>query len=175
MRGEYRERDAVAAGVFTLETPAGVYVLVDVQSTIPGLVQGRADLWLVDSSGLRRIAHSDVMPAAAEIGAYVFDDITGDGLPDLFGYVADSAGTAFPIFLAGAAGGMSDEIAVAAPGWVFAVEDSLPSVYAGPLGPCALRLWVEEAPPDGSGPGWRYMPLLRGGTLGPPRLQQPVC
>lgn len=175
VRAQYQAGDVVAAGAWTLESPAGVFVMVDLQSTVPGLVQARADLWLVDSSGARRLARSDVMQAAAEIGAYTFEDLTGDGLPDLLGYVADSAGTSYPIFLAGAVGSMSDEIVAAAPGWRFAVDDSLPRVYVGPFGPCAVQLWAEDDAPDGLGANWRYLAFVRGGSLGPPRVQRPEC
>ena len=93
VRSQYQASDVSAAGAWTWEVPGtGVYVLIDVQSQIQDLVQARAELWLVNDSTVSRVGRSDVMPSAAEFGAFAFEDMTDDGLPDLFGYVADSAG-----------------------------------------------------------------------------------
>ena len=151
-----------------------MYVLIDVQSAIEDLVQARAELWLVNDSAVERVGRSDVMPSAAEFGAFAFADLTADGLPDLFGYVADSAGIKYPVFIPGARGGMVELIADAAPGWRFSTEDpELPEVIAGPTGACALQLWA-ETPPDGSTEGWRYL-VLRPDGLGAPQAQAPDC
>ena len=176
VRSQYQASDVSAAGAWTWEVPGtGVYVLIDVQSQIQDLVQARAELWLVNDSTVSRVGRSDVMPSAAEFGAFAFEDLTGDGLPDLFGYVADSAGIRYPVFVPGARGGMVELIADAAPGWRFSSEDpELPEVITGPLGACALRLWAEGPVPDGVAEGWRYLTLLRDG-LGAPRVQPPDC
>lgn len=190
MQQQYRAPDAVAAGAFTWTAQDGAtFVLVDIQSTIAGLVQARADLWMVTDSGIAPVGRSDVMPSAAEVGAFAFEDLTGDGLPDLLGFVADSAGTGYPVFIPGARGAMADELAAAAPGWRFTVEtDSLPRAVRavgdvgavpavrGDAGPaCYVQLWVEDPAPDGAGGGWRFLPLLRGGRLGGPAAAPPVC
>ena len=176
MREQYTTRDAIAAGAWTWESPEGlVWVLVDVQSTVPELVQARVDLWAGDTAAVTRVARSDVMPAAAEFGAYAFEDLSGDGLPDLFGYVADSAGVSYPVFIPGAAGAMADVLEAAARGWQFATDDTaLPQLVRGPGGACALQLWA-EAPPDSSPAGWRYLTLDRRAGLGPPSAAAPTC
>jgi hypothetical protein len=176
VRREYGARDLIAAGAFTW-TGAGdtIFVLVDAQSAIDGLVQARADLWAVGDSVPVAVGRSDVMPAAAEFGAWAFEDLTGDGLPDFFGYVADSAGVSYPVFMPGASGTLTEELSLAAPGFIFATEDSLPSVMPGALGPCALRLWAEAPAPDSGMAGWRYLPILPDGGLLRPMRQPPVC
>ena len=176
VREQYTTRDAIAAGAWTWEPPDGpVWVLVDVQSTIPDLVRARVDLWAGDSAAVTRMARSDVMPSAAEFGAYAFEDLSGDGLPDLFGYVADSTGVSYPVFIPGAAGAMADVLEAAARGWQFATDDTaLPQLVRGPGGACALQLWA-EAPPDSSPAGWRYLTLDRRAGLGPPSAAAPTC
>ena len=176
MREQYTTRDAIAAGAWTWESPEGlVWVLVDVQSLVPELVQARVDLWAGDTAAVTRVARSDVMPAAAEFGAYAFEDLSGDGLPDLFGYVADSTGVSYPVFIPGAAGAMADVLEEAARGWQFATDDTaLPQLVRGPGGACALQLWA-EAPPDSSPAGWRYLTLDRRAGLGPPSAAAPTC
>ena len=108
---------------------------------------------------------------------YAFEDLTGDGLPDLFGYVADSAGVSYPIFLVGARGSMTDELATAAPAWRFTTgEDHLPQLLTGTGGPCALQLWAESPAPDGQAEGWRYLRLVPvDGPLARPQVQAPNC
>lgn len=177
VRARYQSRDMAAAGAWMWVGPdSTVFVLIDVQSTVEDLVQGRADLWMVLDTAAMQIGRSDVMPSAAEFGAYAFEDLTGDGLPDLFGYVADSAGVSYPVFLVGARGGMTEELASVAPNWRFSTgDDHLPQTLTGPAGACALRLWAEDPAPDGKGEGWRYLPLVRDGPLGPPHLQPPAC
>lgn len=176
VRAEYGDRDAVAAGAWTWDGAEGiVWVLVDVQSTVPGLVQARVDLWAGDTTAVVRMARSDVMPSTAEFGAYAFEDATGDGMPDLLGYVADSAGVTYPVFLPGARGAMADVLEDASRGWrLLASEDAAPSLVRGTTGACAVRVWAEE-PPDGSAAGWRYLALGRGGELGPPAAAPPAC
>jgi len=176
VRARYGGRDAVAAGAWTWFAPdSSVWVLVDVQSTVPDVVQARAELWLTDTSQAMRVGRSDVLPAAAELGAYAFDDLTGDGWPDFFGYVADSAGVSFPVFFRGARGAMADELEIVAGGYRFSTDDAtLPQVVAGPSGACALQLWV-EASPDSSPPGWRYLTFGLRGALTPPAAAAPTC
>ena len=177
VREAYRSPEAVAAAVYTRTAPAGlVFVLVDVESGINGVVQARADLWVAGDSAPVRLARSDVMPSAATIGAFAFEDVTGDGLPDLLGYVADSAGAAYPIFLAGARGVMADQLETAAPGYRLSAEpEEAPHLYAGPSGPCALMLWAEAPVPDSGPSGWRYLALRSAGELAPPSAAPPAC
>ncbi len=177
VRGAYTSRDAVPASAFTWTAPdSAVFVLVDVESGIAGVVQARADLWRVGAGAPARLARSDVMPSAAAIGAFAFADLTGDGLPDLLGYVQDSAGAAFPIFLPGARGMLVDELADAAGGYrLLAEPENAPAVVPGPHGPCALELWAEAPAPDSQPAGWRYFALLPAGRLGAPSAAAPAC
>jgi hypothetical protein len=176
VQAQYTGRDAVAAGAWTWLAPdSAVWVLIDVQSAMPGIVQARAELWAGDTAAVTRVGRSDVMPAAAEFGAYLFGDITGDGLPDFFGYVADSAATSYPVFIPGARGAMADLLEDAGRGFTFSTADSTPpQVIAGPLGACALQLWAEAAP-DSAPPGWRFVPLGPRGMLLSPVATEPVC
>lgn len=177
VRAHYRAGDVVATGAWTWTGQnATIFVLMDVQSTIDGVVQGRAELWAVSDTTTLSLGHSDVMPAAAEFGAYAFEDLTGDGIPDLFGYVADSGGVSFPVFIPGALGSMTEEIATAAQGWVFATEEpQLPQVVRAASGVCAVQLWAEEPAPDSQPAGWRYLSLRRGGSLSAPQHRMPDC
>jgi len=177
VRHRYDGSDTQAVGAWTWAAPDGTrFVLVDVQSAVAGLVQGRLDLWRTSDSGEAIVGRSDVMPSAAEIGAYAVDDLTRDGLPDLFGYVADSSDVRYPVFLPGARGNLVDEVAASSPGWRFDVlEPNEPAVVGGPGGACALQLWAEEPAPDGRPAGWRWLPFLRGGHLGPPGAVRPAC
>lgn len=177
VRETYRSRDAVAAALYTWTAPGGiVFVLVDVESGIRGVTQARADLWAAGDSTPILLGRSDVMPSAATIGAFAFEDVTGDGLPDLLGYVADSAGAAYPIFLAGARGMMADQLETAAAGFRLSAEpEEAPHVFAGPRGPCALVLWAEAPAPDSGAAGWRYLAVRPAGELGPPTAAPPQC
>jgi hypothetical protein len=177
VRQAYTQPDAVAAAAYTWTSPAGVvFVLVDVESGVAGVVQSRADLWVATDGAPARLGRSDAMPSAATIGAFAFEDVTGDGIPDLLGYVADSAGTSFPIFLVGARGSMGDEIETAAPGWRFSAEpEAAPRVYAGPHGPCGIQLWADEPAPDSQPAGWRYLLVQRASQLAPPVARPPAC
>lgn len=177
VREYYTSPDAVAVAAYTWTSPVDiVFVLVDVESGVEGVVQSRADLWAVGDSAPVRIGRSDVMPSAASIGAFAFEDVTGDGIPDLLGYVADSAGVSYPIFLAGARGMMADQIETAAAGYRLAADpEQAPKVFAGPRGPCALQVWAEAPVPDSQPAGWRYLPLVRAGQLGAPAANPPAC
>jgi len=177
VRAAYTQPDAVAAGAYTWTSPAGLtFVLVDVESGTAGVVQARADLWVAGDSAPVRLGRSDVMPSAASIGAFAFEDVTGDGIPDLLGYVADSAGVSFPIFLVGARGSMGDEIETAAPGYRFSADpEAAPRVYAGPHGPCGVQVWADAPAPDSQPAGWRYLLVLRGSQLARPAAQAPPC
>jgi hypothetical protein len=177
VRLDYTQPDAIAAAAYTWASPTGlIFVLVDVESGVSGVVQSRADLWVAGDSAPVRLGRSDVMPSAASIGAFAFEDVTGDGLPDLLGYVADSAGVSFPIFLVGARGSMGDQIETAAPGWHFSAEpEEAPRVYRGPQGPCGIQLWADEPAPDSEPAGWRYLLVRRGSQLAPPTAQAPAC
>lgn len=177
MRARYTARDVVVAGAWTWTAPNGlVFVLADVQSALEGLVQARLDLWVATDSTLEGVGRSDAMSAAAEFGAYTFDDLTGDQLPDFLGYVADSAGTTYPVFLPGAVGAMADELEAAAAGWHFVTLDSLPAPLRRASGTaCGLRLWAEAPAPDGREAGWRYLRLDAAGRLGRPGAAAPDC
>jgi hypothetical protein len=176
VRRTYREADLTPAGAYVWEGAGVTFVLVDVQSTVEGVVQGRADLWAVSDSGPAAVGRSEAFPAAAEIGAYAFADLTGDGLPDLFGWLADSAGVSYPVFVPGARGGMREEIAVAAAGWRFEMDDQHPpQVLPGTERACALQLWATSGAPDGRGDGWRYLGVLPDGTLLRPAADPPTC
>jgi hypothetical protein len=178
VRDQYTSRDAVANAAWTWTSPAGaVFVMVDVESGIDGVVQAVADLWTVVDGTPRRIARSQVMPSVASMGAIFFEDITGDGVPDFLGLVADSAETAYPIFLPGAQANLIDELEIAGVGYHFDVsEQNAPTVLSGPGGrACALQLWAEAPTPDSLPAGWRYLALLRGGQLDKPSPVPPDC
>ena len=178
VRARYTATDAGATGAWAWSAPTGlVYVLVDVQSTEEGVVQGRLDLWAVTGQQVQAVGQSAVMPSAATFGAFAFDDVTGDGLPDLLGYVADSAEVTYPVFIPGASGMMTDELELSAPGWRFATDQqNAPDVVRGPVGPCALRLWAEEPAPDGQPAGWRFLEIQRrGAQLAAPSAAVPAC
>ena len=177
VRLTYTQPDAVAAAAFTWTSPAGlVFVLVDVESGTPGIVQSRADLWVESDSAPARLGRSDVMPSAASIGAFAFEDVTGDGIPDLLGYVADSTGASFPIFLVGARGSLGDQIETAAQGYRFSADpEAAPRVFGGPHGPCGIQLWADEPAPDSQPAGWRYLLVQRASQLAPPVARLPTC
>lgn len=179
VRSRYTAADAAATGAWAWTSPTGeVYVLADVQSTEEGVVQGRVDLWAVSGPQAQIVGRSAVMPSAAAFGAFAFEDMTGDGLPDLFGFVADSAEVSYPVFIPGASGTMVDELESTAPGWRFSTEQqTAPDLGRGPTGPCALRLWAEEPAPDGQPAGWRYLEILRRGPhqLAAPAAAPPSC
>ena len=177
VRQAYAQPDAIAAAAYLWTSPAGLtFVLVDVESGTAGVVQSRADLWVATDSEPVRLGRSDVMPSAASIGVFAFEDVTGDGIPDLLGYVADSAGVSYPIFLVGARGSMGDEIESAAAGYRFSADpEAAPRVYTGPHGPCGIQLWADEPAPDSQPAGWRYLLVQRSSRLGPPAVQLPAC
>ena len=177
VRQTYGSSDAIAAAAYTWTAPTGIaFVLVDVESGVDSVAQARADLWAVGDSAPVRLARSDVMPSAATIGAFAFEDVTGDGLPDLLGYVADSSGTSYPIFLPGARGMMADQIEPAAAGFRLSAEpEEAPRIFAGPHGACALQLWAEAPAPDSAPAGWRYLVLRPTGELGSPAATPPQC
>ncbi len=179
VRDQYHAHDAMAAGAWSWLGPDNTaWVLVDVQSTVRDVVEARLDLWASrENTGgaVQRVGRSDVMPAAAEFVGYAFEDLTGDGMPDFFGAVADSSGESFPVFIPGARGAMSDEIELTAHGYRFASGDeNAPQVVAGPHGACALQLWVEAAP-DSSPAGWRWFSISSRGVLGTPTTAAPTC
>jgi hypothetical protein len=117
------------------------------------------------------------MPSMASLGAFSFEDVTGDGLPDFFGYVADSADTEYPVFLPGAHGALVEELEIASSGYRFSLDEAnAPTVLRGPGGlACALQLWVEEPAADSLPAGWRYLALGRGGQLQRPSVTLPAC
>jgi hypothetical protein len=177
VRASYRSAELLPAGAYAWTAPSGViFILVNVESGIAGIVQARVDLWAVTDSAPILMGRSDVMPSAATIGTFAFEDVTGDGIPDLLGYVADSAGVAFPIFVVGARGAMSEQIEIAAPGYRLSADpEQPPRVLSGPRGPCAIAAWADAPAPDSLPAGWRYLPLLRGGQLGAPTAAPPPC
>ncbi len=177
VREHYASGDAVAAATYAWTSPLGIiFVLVDVESGIAGVLQARADLWMATDTAPIRLGRSDVMPSAATIGAFAFEDVTGDGLPDLLGFVADSAGTAFPIFLVGARGAMSDALEPAAVGYRLSAEpEDAPRVVRSAAGACALQFWADAPAPDSLPAGWRYFPLAPSGELAAPTATPPRC
>jgi hypothetical protein len=177
VRLRYDAPDATATGGWTWAAADGtVYVLIDVQSTTEDVVQGRLDLWVAAAQGASMVGRSATMPLAASFEAYAFEDVTGDGLPDFFGSVVDSAETAYAIFLPGATGLMVEEIEANASGWRFSTDAAnLPELVRGPQGACALKLWADTPTPDGQAAGWRYLALLRRGQLGAPNAVSPSC
>jgi hypothetical protein len=178
VRGRYTATDAGATGAWAWTAPTGAaFVLVDVQSTEEGVVQGRLDLWAVTGQQVQAVGRSAVMSSAATFGAFAFEDVTGDGLPDFLGFVADSAEVAYTVFIPGASGMMTDEIELSAPGWRFSTDQqNAPSVVRGQAGPCALRLWAEEPAPDGQPAGWRFLEIRRrGAQLAAPSAAPPAC
>ncbi len=178
MRAGYTARDLVVTGAWTAPAAdGGTFVLADVQSTLSGIVQARLDLWYATDTSTMQVGRSDVLSAAAEVGAFAFEDLTGDGLPDLLGYVADSSDTRFPVFIPGAIGQMSEELETTAPLWRFDVEgDSLASArVTSPGRACYLRLWAAGPAPDGRPEGWRYLSVLPRGRLGAPAGTPPTC
>jgi hypothetical protein len=177
VKASYHSPDLLPAAAYAWTAPTGIiFILVDVESAVPGIVQARADLWAVADSALVPMGRSDVMPSAATIGAFAFEDVTGDGMPDLLGYVADSAGVAYPIFVVGARGAMAEQLGLSAPGYRLSADpEQAPSVLSGPRGPCAIQAWADEPAPDSLPAGWRYLPLLRSGQLGVPAAAPPKC
>jgi hypothetical protein len=166
------------SAAWTWTSPAGtVFVIVDVESAIEGVVQAVADLWSVTDGTPRRIARSQVMPSVASMRALVFEDVTGDGIPDLLGAIADSAEAEYPIFLPGARANLIDELEIAGAGYHFDIgEPNTPAVLPGRGGVgCALRLWATEPVPDSLPAGWRFLALRRGGTLDTPAPVAPAC
>jgi hypothetical protein len=154
-----------------------VFVMVDVESAVEGVVQAVADLWSVTDGSPRRVARSQLMPSVASVRALLFEDVTGDGIPDFLGTVGDSADVQYPIFLPGAQANLIDELETAGAGYHFDTEDpNAPSVLPGREGSgCALRLWALDPAPDSLPAGWRYLALLRGGALDRPSPTPPDC
>jgi hypothetical protein len=178
VRTRYTSSDQVASAAWAWLAPdSAVFVMIDVQSTIEGVVQGRADLWTVSGGEPTVLGRSAVMPSMASLGGYVFEDVTGDGLPDFFGFVADSADTAYPVFLPGARGALVEEMEIAGSGFRFSLgEANAPTIVRGPGGlACALQLWVEGPAADSLPAGWRYLALGRGGQLQRPSVTPPPC
>lgn len=178
MRDQYTARDAAPNAAWTWTSPAGpVFVMVDVESAIEGVVQATADLWKVSDGTPQRVGRSEVMPSVASMDVFVFEDLTGDGLPDFLGVVADSAEVQYPVFFPGARANLTEEIETAGSGYHFSTdEQNPPSVVRGPGGrACALQIWAEEPAPDALPAGWRYLALLRAGELAKPSPLPPVC
>lgn len=177
VRAQYHAHDVEAAGAWVWTGPDGLnYVLIDAQSAVQGIVQGRAELWLANEQQAAIFGRSETLPSAAELGAYAFQDFTGDSIPDFFGYVADSSGVSYPVFFPGARPGMNEEISLAAPGWHFATDDDhLPQTFASAGHICALQLWADDSLPDNSQPGWRWLAIRRSGDLGAPSSTSPDC
>ena len=177
MRAQYTAPDIEAAGAWVWTGRDSLtWVLIDAQSSVQGLVQARAELWLANATQAEVYGRSEVMPSAAAIGAYNFEDLSGDGVPDLLGFVTDSSEIAYPVFLPGSRPGMTEEIALAAPGWKFSTdEEHLPQPFAENGVTCAIALWAVESPPDNGPEGWRWLSLQRDGTLSAPMQVAPSC
>lgn len=177
VRAKYTAPDVEAAGAWVWTGRDSVaWVLIDAQSTVQGIVQARAELWLANDKDAAQYGRSEVLPSVASIGAYAFEDLSGDGVPDLLGYVSDSSEVSYPVFFPGARPGMTEEIALAAPGWRFSTdEDHLPQAFAEGGITCALQLWTDVGAPDGHLAGWRWLALQRDGTLSAPAMAAPSC
>ena len=178
MRALYPSSDQVVSGVWVWTAlDSTIFLMVDVQSAVPGIVQGRADLWTVSGGEPTALGRSAVMPSMASLSAFWFEDLTGDGLPDFFGVVADSAETGYPVFLPGARGALVEELEIAGSGFRFSLdEENAPTILRSPGGlACALQLWVEESAADSLPSGWRYLALGRGGQLARPSVTPPAC
>lgn len=178
MRDQYTARDVVANAAWTWTSPAGpVFVMVDVESGVEGVAQATADLWMVADGKAQRVGRSELLPSVASMGVFVFEDLTGDGLPDFLGAVADSAQVEYPVFFPGARANLTEEIETAGTGYHFSTgEENTPTVLRGPGGQaCALQIWADEPTPDSLPAGWRYLALLRAGELAKPSAVPPVC
>jgi hypothetical protein len=178
VRTRYTSADQVASAAWAWTAPdSTVFVMIDVQSTIEGVVQGRADLWSVSGNEPTVLGRSTVMPSMASLGVFSFEDVTGDGLPDFFGFVADSADTEYPVFLPGAHGALVEELEIAGSGFRFSLDEAnAPTIVRGSGGVgCALQLWAEEPAADSLPAGWRYLTLGRGGQLERPSVTRPGC
>jgi hypothetical protein len=178
VRDQYTARDVVANAAWTWTSPAGpVFVMVDVESGVEGVVQATADLWMVADGKAQRVGRSELLPSVASMGVFVFEDLTGDGLPDFLGTIADSAQVEYPVFFPGARANLTEEIETAGTGYRFSTgEENTPTVLRGPGGQaCALQIWADEPTPDSLPAGWRYLALLRAGELAKPTAVPPVC
>jgi hypothetical protein len=178
VRDRYTAQDVVANAAWTWTSPAGpVFVMVDVESGVEGVVQATADLWMVADNTAQRVGRSELLPSVASMRVFVFEDLTGDGLPDFLGAVADSAQVEYPAFFPGARANLTEEIETAGTGYRFSTADeNPPTVMRGPTGQaCALQLWAEDPTPDSLPAGWRYLALLRAGELAKPIPVPPVC
>jgi hypothetical protein len=178
VRARYTSPDQVASGAWAWIAPdSTIFVMVDVQSAVPGFGQGRADLGTVSGGEPTAFGRSAVMPSMASLGAFSFEDLTGDGITDFFGYVADSSDTQYPVFFPGARAALVEELEIAGSGFRFSLDEAnAPTVLRGPGGlACALQLWVEEPAADSLPAGWRYLALGRGGQLEHPSVTPPPC
>ena len=177
MKEQYHAHDVEAAAAWVWTGKDGVsYVMIDAQSAVQGIVQGRAELWIANEQQAALFGQSETLPSVAEFGAYAFEDMTGDTVPDFFGYVSDSSGISYPVFIPGAHPGMNEQIAINAPGWHFSTdEDHMPTPFGPPGRPCALQLWAQDSLPDQGAAGWRWMSILHGGDLAPPAKSPPDC
>jgi hypothetical protein len=178
VRARYSSSDQVASAAWAWTAPdSTIFVMIDVQSTIEGVVQGRADLWSVSGGEPTVLGRSAVMPSMASLRAFSFEDVTGDGLPDFFGVVADSADTEYPVFLPGAHGALVEELEIAGSGYRFSLDEAnAPAILRGTGRlACALQLWAEEPAADSLPSGWRYLALGRGGQLERPSVTPPAC
>jgi hypothetical protein len=178
VRDQYTARDAVANAAWTWTSPAGpVFVMVDVESAVEGVVQATADLWMVADGKAQRVGRSELLPSVASMGVFAFEDLTGDGLPDFLGAIADSAQVEYPVFFPGARANLTEEIETAGSGYHFSTDEANPpAVLRGPGGQaCALQLWADEPTPDSLPAGWRYLALQRAGELAKPTAAPPVC
>jgi len=178
VRARYTSSDQVAASAWAWTAlDSTIFVMVDVQSTVEGVVQGRADLWTVSGGEPTVLGRSAVMPSMASLGSFWFEDLTGDGLPDFFGFVADSSDTQYPVFLPGAHGALVEELEIAGSGFRFSLDEATPpTILRGQGGlACALQMWVGEPAADSLPSGWRYLALGRGGQLERPSVTSPAC
>ena len=178
VKGQYTAPDVIANAAWTWTAPDSVvFVVVDVESAIEGVVQATVDLWSVADGAPQRFARSELLPSVASLSALVFEDLTGDGIPDFLGTVADSAGVEYPVFFPGARANLTEEIQMAGSGYHFSTDEQTPpAVLRGLSGmACAVQLWADGSVPDSLPAGWRFLALLRNGALDKPMPLAPPC
>lgn len=161
--------DAFAAWEITL--PAGQFVAMGVRSLPPEDPRLRIDFWFDDDEGEPiRYSRSETFLDGNELDVTVFDDLTGDQLPELAAEVLDTLAGARSILLLGAQGSVDDVLAHEDAGWHLSVGAANPPRR----GECWLEVWALEPIPDSLAPGWRYLPITPrglGGLLSTP----PTC
>lgn len=131
----------------------------------------RIDFWMADVNGAPyRYARSEVFSGANEIEVSRFEDLSGDGVPDLAAEIMDTLSGSRSVLLLGARGTVDDVLDVVARGWLFTVgPPRVPESAA-----CAIRIWALDPAPDSLAAGWRYLPVTERG-VGRPQSRLPPC